>query len=521
MTQQIFVSHATKDDEAVSRLFEALKTATGCTFWVDHHHLKPPEDNWREAIHEALKSCNAGLLVLSRNSVLRPEIVSEWTFLLNLKRDLYVAKIDDVPIEEIDYRLHLVQWIDLSQDWQAGVDTLAAAIQNEPTPEDAPLVLMRRVTGRIDRKLLAIPIYGRDYGVSVVKERLQKAPTVILGIGGIGKSRVAAEVVMTSPDIDGAVWYECSEVSQPSEVLDLIRQHFEMGASVVRRQLLDAFKNRKCLIVLDNADSIPDEQRKPFVKLIEDLYASGAQVLLTSRSEWEDMDVEQTYRPQRPGKKNAAQIVSDMDLVFNSPHYLKPYAARIARAARYHPGLMEWAVKQTRRFPPEKVIRNLQALKSKKVQSAVDEIVLKTLRRVVREGGAEVKQTLSHLVIFRGGFTYEALRAVVDDDEDLIDQHLEVLIAWQFVTMWVIKGKARYWVDSLVVDCVEADPDALVLHAKYYKELTEKQDKAGDYHLLVPEMENLEVAKATDASFSAWLNPIMAKLMDIKAKRSS
>ena len=228
MTQQIFVSHATKDDESVSRLFEALKEATGCTFWVDHHHLKSPEDNWREAIHEALQACNAGLLVLSRNSVQRPEIVSEWTFLLNLKRDLYVAKIDDVPIEEIDYRLHLVQWIDLSRDWEAGVNTLAAAIQNEPTPADAPVVLMRRVTGRIDRKLLSIPIYGRDYGVSVVKERLQKAPTVILGIGGIGKSRVAAEVVMTSPDINGAVWYVCTVESQPSEVFYLLRQHFDM-----------------------------------------------------------------------------------------------------------------------------------------------------------------------------------------------------------------------------------------------------------------------------------------------------
>ena len=257
------------------------------------------------------------------------------------------------------------------------------------------------------------------------------------------------------------------------------------------------------------------------MQLVNDLYESGAQVLLTSRTEWEEMDIGQTYRPQRPGKKNAAQIVSDMDLVFNSPHNLRPYAARIAKAARYHPGLMEWAVKQTRRFPPEKVIRNLQRLKSKKVQSAVDEIVLKTLRRLTREVSPEVKQTLSRLVVFRGGFTYEALQAVLSGDEDTIDQHLEALIAWQFVTMWVIKGETRYWVDSLVVDCVEPDPEAATLHAKYYKELSEKRDKEGDYHALVPEMENLEVAKAVDANFAAWFNPILAKLVEIKAKKSS
>src|SRR5688500_12385243 len=111
----IFISHATKDDDTVTRIHDALKPA--CEVWVDHVRLKPPIDNWRTEIQSALRDAHAGILVLSRNSVGRPEIVAEWTYLLNISTPLYVAKIDDVPVADIEYRLHIVQWIDLSKDW--------------------------------------------------------------------------------------------------------------------------------------------------------------------------------------------------------------------------------------------------------------------------------------------------------------------------------------------------------------------------------------------------------------------
>lgn len=516
MSQQLFVSHATKDDDTVTRLCRELSAAAGCTFWVDHHNLKPPEDNWRQAIQNALRASDAGLLVLSRNSVSRPEIVSEWTYLLNLRRGLYLAKIDDVPIEEIDYRLHLVQWVDLSRDWEAGIRALAAAMRNEPAPENAPVMLVRPVTGRIDRKLLTIPIEGRSYGLWALTTRLKQGPTTVLGVGGIGKSRVAAEVMMTSPDIEGAVWQPCSDVSQPEEVLALLREHFSLPATASRSQTLQPLRRNKRLVVIDHADAVPDERRVDYIGLIDELFQAGAQVLLTSRTEWTEFDSGETYRPQRPSRATAAKIVRAMQDVFHTPHNLAPFAERIADAARQHPGLIEWAVKQTRRFPPEKVIRDLRSLKHKQVQSVLDEMIHKTLRQMAWREGTGVRKALRRLVVFRGGFSYEAMQALLDEDESTEDHYLDVLQTWQFVKMTVIDGATRYWVDSLVVDCVEPDETAMPAHLAYYKALAEQHHASRNYQPLVPEIANLEAAKAHDAEFGAWLDSIWADIVTAK-----
>ncbi len=518
MNQQLFVSHATKDDETVSRLCTDLDATAGCKFWVDHHHLKPPEDNWRGAIQDALQTAGAGLLVLSRNSVSRPEIVAEWTYLLNLGRGLFVAKIDDVPIEDIDYRLHLVQWIDLSQDWEAGVKALVAAIQGEPVANDAPVRVVRHVTGHIDRKLRAIPISGRGYGLSVVQSRLKCGPTMILGIGGIGKSRVAAEVVMTSPEYQGAVWHSCSDVSRSEDVLHLIRQHCELPPDTPRHHTLAALKNALCLVVIDNAETVIDENRPDYVRLIEDLYEAGAQVLLTSRIEWEELAISETYRPQRLGKSNAEQLLRDMEVAFNSPHNLGRYAKRMANAARYHPGLIEWAVRQTKRFPPERVINHLRRLRSRKMQAALDEMLHKTVRQMTRRDGKEARDALRRIVVFRGGFTVEALQAVLGGDGDWVDHSLDVLLTWQFIRLIVIKGQTRYWVDPLVIECIEADEATRPLHFTYYKTLAERQHELGDYRPLVPEIANLEVARSWNEAFAIWLDTIWPQITAAKMR---
>jgi hypothetical protein len=124
---KLFISHATKDDLIVTRIYESLKVA-GIDVWADHHNMLPPIANYREALHEALRTCDAGLLVLSRNSVRREEIDSEWNYILATQRPLYAAKIDDVPIEDVNPRLLLVQWVDLSRDWEQRINALAEYI---------------------------------------------------------------------------------------------------------------------------------------------------------------------------------------------------------------------------------------------------------------------------------------------------------------------------------------------------------------------------------------------------------
>ncbi len=507
---KIFVSHATKDDEIVTRLHDALEAKTGHDLWVDHRDLKPPKSNWRKAIHEALQTCDAGLVVLSRNAVQRDEVVAEWNYLLNVQRQLYVAKLDDVPIEDVDYRLHIVQWVDLSRDLEAGIAALAAFMRGERPPEDAPLVLARPVTGVIDLRLTRIPISGRDQDISQVEALLRKGPTSILGVGGLGKSRLAAEIVMHSPDVQGAIWHTSSDVSHAYEVLELLRDHFGLEATASRQETLAPLRTHHRLIVIDNIESLRETEHPEYVRLIEELCAAGAQVLLTGRTEWDEIKMGQIYHPVQLPPDVAEKIVLDMQVAFSAPHDLRACAAEMARAARQHPGLIAWAVRQTRKFPPDKVIRDLQTLTSVKVQEALDEMIRKTLRQMTDNEGPETERALRRLAVCRGGFSYQAAQAILQVDNDTLDVRLETLQIWQFVTLRVVDNQTRYDVDALVLAAVGEDETAYRAHYDYYFSLAKQHDKKQDYAGLDVESANLETAfewakRSGDVEAAYWL----------------
>jgi len=62
----IFVSHASKDDDTVTRLHDELEAATGRNLWVDHKDI-PPGANWQIAIDQTLRETDTMLLVISRS----------------------------------------------------------------------------------------------------------------------------------------------------------------------------------------------------------------------------------------------------------------------------------------------------------------------------------------------------------------------------------------------------------------------------------------------------------------------
>lgn len=126
----LFITHATADDEVVTKLRDQLVTAD-IKCWVDHFDLSPTVD-YREALHRAISTCDKGLLVLSRNSASRPEVTSEWNYLLAVRScPFYVAKIDDIPLMDVNPRLSIVQAIDLHKNWDEGIQQLIEVLHND------------------------------------------------------------------------------------------------------------------------------------------------------------------------------------------------------------------------------------------------------------------------------------------------------------------------------------------------------------------------------------------------------
>ncbi len=503
----IFVSHATADNDIVFRIHDQLEAATGKNLWLDRRDLKPG-DNWQDAIDAALRDCESLLLVLSRNSANRPEVTAEWRDALLRERDVYIAVIDDIPATDIPARLRLITWVDLQTDWDGGIAALAAAIQGEATPPGAPVTTVRPVTGKIDRRLTTIPISGRDADLIEIQRLLKRGPTAILGVGGLGKSRLAAEIVVNGDGIGGAIWHTVSDISRADEVLELLREHFNLNPTTSRTDTLAQLKPNKRLIVLDNAEDVkPDDPRRAdYVALVDDLVNVGALLLFTSRVEWDDIQLCQPYTPQTLSNEAARQIVLDMAAAFTVPHDLTAQADTIATAARLHPRLIEWALRQMKKFPPDKVIRDLKDLKSRDIQTALDEMILKTLRQMTDAEGVEAEAALKCLTVCRGGFTYAAALAITGFDDDNFDEQFAILQTWQFVTF---DGK-RYQIDPLVIAAVGEDDSAHGLHYDFYSALAQQYDKKQDYFGLDPESANLEAAfewamQGSDGADALWL----------------
>ena len=494
----IFVSHSSKDDDTVTRIHDALEATTGREVWVDHQDI-PPGADWQTAIDTSLRDCESLLLVLSRHSAASKEVTAEWRDALLRGKTVYVAIIDDLPIEDMSSRLRLIQSVNLHADWDKGLEAVIATIKGEALADDAPVTPPRPVSGNIDARLTTIPISGRDSDIAEITRHLDTGrPTLILGVGGLGKSRLAAEMVLNYPGVDGAIWHRCSEISRVDELLVLLRQHFGLDPATEREDVLAQFRQHKRLVVFDNAESVPegDERRTNYARLINDLAQHDACVLLTSRVEWNEIDEPRyTYRPQRLEPAAAADVVRDMAATFGVADAVTDHAAEFAEAALYHAGLMDWSVRQLRRFPLTKVLNDLHALPNRepsRAEEVLEEFIHRTLRQMVETTGPAAEQVLRRLAVCRGGYTYDAAQAIgsLPEREVDVDDALETLQTWQFIRF----ENQRYFTDPLVEAILQPDDNAYRPHYDYYYELARKHDEAQDYLGLDIESDNLEVA---------------------------
>src|SRR6185503_15539923 len=145
-------------------------------------------------------------------------------------------------------------------------------------------------SGNADPHLFVVPMSGRDKNLRTVTSLLRSGPVAVVGVGGLGKSRLAAEVVLTNEEVEGAVWHRVNEFSYPDSLVELLRRHFGLDAAASREEAIALLRTHKRLIVIDNAEAISSQRRQSYVELIGELWGAGAQVLLTSRTEWRELE---------------------------------------------------------------------------------------------------------------------------------------------------------------------------------------------------------------------------------------
>lgn len=490
----VFVSHSSKDDSAITELQAKLATH-GITTFVDHLDIKDG-DNWSQAVQDGLNNCDCCILALSPHSARSQECEAEYRRILSLGKKLYVALIADVAKADFPWRLGIIQYSNIHGKMDIALASLINVIlgKQDLLVDDDSVETGKRITGFIRPELLDVPMTGRNKDLEIVKKHLSKYPTLIEGIGGLGKSRLAAAVVQDN-DVSSAVWQVADEFASADDLLVLLREHFDLPIDADRRSVLDLVRQHMPLIVIDNAESISVERRQDYAHLIEEICHRGAHVLLTSRVAWSEIKLKRSHTPTQLSPEDAATVVVNMAQTFGVPYDLATKADEFAAAARLHPRLMEWGIRQMIDiFSPDEVIRELKALKSPEIEDALDEMIGVTLRQMTARHGADAEATLKKVNVFRGGFTLEAARSVTGLDDATLNSQLRILVPWQFVRRREdIVDQTRYEVEPLVFEVVGEDDSVFQAHYDYYIMLARDYDQL-KYASLDIDSSNLDVA---------------------------
>jgi tetratricopeptide (TPR) repeat protein len=499
----LFVSHATHDDSQADALAKALSNHH-LTTWIDHQGgLQPGAPNWDRAIREAVQTCKAGVLLMSPRSLASDICAAECLLLRELGKPLYVAYLETCSSGDIWLYVKMVQYADLRADFEGGAAKLAHALRGE-TSADAPTPVLGKITGADVMRgnlpyLNTVPLIGREADLERIRGKLGPHVTQLIAVGGAGKSRMAAEIALNHPT--GAVWHRCDSLSESYQVVDLLRKHYGLDEKASETTILDSLGGTPPLVVLDNAEDIPPStpRRSAYADVMGRLTARGTPILLTSRATWDELKPRREDKPEPLNSPAAAKVALGFAEA-EAIQLTETEAAELAEAARLHPRLMEFAVRQLHERELSRVLRLLRELKHGDIQEALDEMIRKTVRQMAEQakGGPEAERLLRRITVFRGPFDGAALDALKPDgiDEDGLDDAQGVLQRWGFLRKDV---GGRWRLDDLAAAALPPDAEAQERHFAHYRGLHGDYDANSDedrHPLIEADWPNIRAALA-------------------------
>ena len=132
----IFISHSSQDKPAVAEIVDDLQ-AKGIHVWVDFDRLESGA-KWLDNIQTAIDDCAGFLVILSKVSRRADWVMRECLYALQLRKPLYIALIDDVPLPLLLVDRQFNNFVDDYDMALADLLTvLEATLANPPKPTEA------------------------------------------------------------------------------------------------------------------------------------------------------------------------------------------------------------------------------------------------------------------------------------------------------------------------------------------------------------------------------------------------
>lgn len=375
----------------------------------------------------------------------------------------------------------------------AAARALRAEVEAMPALDPDRLVPNRSAT-RVPRP--ATPTVGRDDDIARVLDLLDRHRLVtLLGVGGVGKTRLAAEVAhrFTEAAPERACYVDLTKVRDAGLVAELIVRELGIRAGEnqnVAQMLEEALRRQSLLLVLDNFEHVVDA-----AELVGEMvgWSPDLRLLVTSRARLRVtgervVEVHPLPVDPEPGASGLPQAVALFEQVATAvdPHFrLEHHRADVEAICRSVDGLplaIEIAVGHLRTLPPSLLRQRLAGRLGSAAAAGRDlpdrqQTIPATIDWSLQLLGPSERRLFARLSAFHVPVPLEAVEAIWDDG-DVLDP-LGVLVDQSLVRRTTGNRHApRYGMLALVREHAAQlldDPDEGVAaaHAAYVADFVE------------------------------------------------
>ena len=350
-----------------------------------------------------------------------------------------------------------------------GTDALALRARAESMPTIDPTRLVP------NRAAMPVPrpptrTVGRSHDVASVLSLLEDSRLVtLLGIGGVGKTRLAAEVAHEFARTTGlrTCYVDLTKVADPSQVAELVVRELGIRAGddqPVMQVLREALLRQSLLIVMDNYEHVADAA-DVVPRLLQ--MSGDLRVLVTSRARLR-VAGEQVFevRPLPVGESEAAgpfgdavalfdQVARSVDPDFDLGQHLDD-VTEICRSVDGLPLAIEIAGGHLRTLSPSLLRERLAGRLASGSAAARDlpdrqQTIPAAIDWSLQLLGPEERRLFALLSVFQGSVTLDAVEAVWTEG-DVVDP-LGILVDHSLVRRTTgVRGEPRFGMLALVRD---------------------------------------------------------------------
>ena len=364
---------------------------------------------------------------------------------------------------------------------------------------------------------------GRDQDVSRVLTILEQSRLVtLLGIGGVGKTRLAAEVAhrYTEATSQRACYVDLTKVADPDLVAELTVRELGIRSGEnqnVAQMLEEALHRQSLLLVLDNFEHVVDA-----ADLVGEMvqWSADLRVLVTSRARlrvageqvFEVQPLSVDREPGAPGLAHAVelfeQVATAVDPRFELAQHVEDVTA-ICRSVDGLPLAIEIAGNHLRTLPPPLLRQRLAGRLGSAAAAGRDlpdrqQTIPATIDWSLQLLGPAERRLFARLSVFQGAVPLDAVEAVWTDG-DVLDP-LGVLVDHSLVRRTTgNRHEPRFGMLTLVRQ-----------HAA--GQLDDEKEDAGAAHAtyVASYVEGLAERRWTDAA-DRWLDDITELIQEVRA----